>query len=193
MVVGDGDEAAFLRDAVQLLLRDLVADAHFLQHLRREFGADGFVELVMDPVHLLEFQQPVGGRGDPTPQPPLDSQEFLKLVHLQDGGFGLRFGYSNLLFHLSIIKGNNFPRISIIFASAMQHLGEIISLMVAVFWTVTAIFADKASHRIGSMSTNVLRLAMAFLFLAVLLWCTIGRPYPLYADGKAWLWSASCS
>ena len=42
----------------------------------------------------------------------------------------------------------------------MQHLGEIISLLVAVFWTVTALFADKASHRIGSMSTNVLRLAM---------------------------------
>ena len=70
----------------------------------------------------------------------------------------------------------------------MQHLGEIISLMVAVFWTVTAIFADKASHRIGSMSTNVLRLAMAFLFLAVLLWTTLGHPYPVYADGKAWLW-----
>ena len=70
----------------------------------------------------------------------------------------------------------------------MQHLGEIISLMVAVFWTVTAIFADKASHRLGSMTTNVLRLAMASLFLAVLLWFTIGRPYPLFADGKAWLW-----
>ena len=70
----------------------------------------------------------------------------------------------------------------------MQHLGEIISLMVAVFWTVTAIFADKASHRIGSMSTNVLRLAMASVFLAVLLWVTLGHPYPLYADGKAWLW-----
>ena len=70
----------------------------------------------------------------------------------------------------------------------MQHLGEIISLMVAVFWTVTAIFADKASHRLGSMSTNVLRLAMASVFLAVLLWVTLGQPYPLYADGKAWLW-----
>ena len=70
----------------------------------------------------------------------------------------------------------------------MQHLGEIISLTVAVLWTVTAIFADKASHRIGSMSTNVLRLAMASLFLAAFLWITLGHPYPLYADGKAWLW-----
>ena len=70
----------------------------------------------------------------------------------------------------------------------MQHLGEIISLIVAVSWTVTAIFADKASHRLGSMATNVLRLAMASLFLAILLWFTIGRPYPLYADGRAWFW-----
>ena len=70
----------------------------------------------------------------------------------------------------------------------MQHLGEIISLAVAVSWTVTAIFADKASHRIGSMSTNVLRLALASVFLAALLWVTVGHPYPVFADGKAWLW-----
>lgn len=70
----------------------------------------------------------------------------------------------------------------------MQHLGELISLTVAVSWTVTAIFADKASHRIGSMSTNVLRLALASLFLAVLLWVTVGHPYPVFADGQAWLW-----
>ena len=70
----------------------------------------------------------------------------------------------------------------------MQHLGELISLTVAVSWTVTAIFADKASHRIGSMSTNVLRLALASVFLAVLLWVTVGHPYPVFANGRAWLW-----
>jgi len=70
----------------------------------------------------------------------------------------------------------------------MQHLGEIISLVVAVSWTVTAIFADKASHRLGSMTTNVIRLVLASLFLAILLWITLGHPYPVFADGKAWLW-----
>ena len=70
----------------------------------------------------------------------------------------------------------------------MQHLGEIISLVVAVSWTVTAIFADKASHRLGSMTTNVIRLSLASVFLAVLLWITLGHPYPVHADGKAWLW-----
>lgn len=72
----------------------------------------------------------------------------------------------------------------------MNHLGEIISLIVAVSWTVTALFADKASHRIGSMSANVLRLSLASVLLALLLWFTLGHPYPVYADGKAWLWLA---
>ena len=70
----------------------------------------------------------------------------------------------------------------------MPHLGEFISLVVAVFWTVTALFADKASHRLGSMTANVLRLSMAFVFLGLLLWVSIGRPYPAHASGEAWLW-----
>ena len=72
----------------------------------------------------------------------------------------------------------------------MAHAGEIISLVVAVSWTITAFFADKASHRLGSMTTNVIRLALASVFLALLLWVTLGHPYPVYADGKAWFWLA---
>ena len=72
----------------------------------------------------------------------------------------------------------------------MNHLGEAISLIVAVSWTVTALFADKASHRLGSMTANVLRLCLAFVFLGALLWVTIGHPYPVYATPEAWLWLA---
>ena len=72
----------------------------------------------------------------------------------------------------------------------MNHLGEIISLVVAVSWTVTALFADKASHRLGSNTANVLRLSLAVVFLAVILWITVGSPYPVYANGQAWLWLA---
>ncbi len=72
----------------------------------------------------------------------------------------------------------------------MNHIGEIISLIVAVSWTFSAWFADKASRRIGSMVTNVIRLALATLFLGILLWITTGHPYPVFADGKAWLWLA---
>ena len=70
----------------------------------------------------------------------------------------------------------------------MQHIGEIISLGVAVSWTITAWFADKASRRVGAMVTNVLRLALATLFLGILLWITLGHPYPIYADSNTWLW-----
>lgn len=72
----------------------------------------------------------------------------------------------------------------------MHHIGEIISLLVAVSWTVTALFADKASHRIGPMAANVLRLSLATVLLAALLWVTLGHPYPVYASGEAWLWLA---
>ena len=73
----------------------------------------------------------------------------------------------------------------------MQHLGEIISLVVALSWTLTALFADKASHRMGSLSTTIIRLVLATFFLAVILWIGVGHPYPVYADGKAWAWLAA--
>ncbi len=72
----------------------------------------------------------------------------------------------------------------------MAHLGEIISLIVAFCWTATALFADEASHRIGTMSVNVIRLLLGTVFLSVILWIGTGAPYPVYADGKAWLWLA---
>ena len=40
------------------------------------------------------------------------------------------------------------------------------------------------------MVTNVIRLVLATVFLGALLWVSIGHPYPVYADGKAWLWLA---
>ena len=70
----------------------------------------------------------------------------------------------------------------------MYYLGEIISLGVAVSWTVTAWFSDKESRRVGSTVTNALRLTLAVVFLAFLLWITVGHPYPVYADGRTWLW-----
>lgn len=72
----------------------------------------------------------------------------------------------------------------------MPHLGELISLIVAATWTVTAMFADKASHRFGSMAANVLRLSLAAVFLALMLWISVGHPYPVYADRNAWIWLA---
>ncbi len=72
----------------------------------------------------------------------------------------------------------------------MAHLGEIISLAVAVSWTATALFADEASHRLGSLPVNVIRLVLGSVFLGLILWFTIGAPYPRFADGPTWFWLA---
>lgn len=72
----------------------------------------------------------------------------------------------------------------------MQYLGEIISLIVAVSWTTGAIFADVASHRIGSINLNIIRMVFALLFLAAILFAFTGSPVPLHTDGKTRFWFA---
>ena len=70
----------------------------------------------------------------------------------------------------------------------MQYLGEVISLTVAVSWTVTALFAEIGSKRLGSLQMNVIRMLLSLFMLGATLWYFTGSPYPLYADGKAWFW-----
>ena len=71
-----------------------------------------------------------------------------------------------------------------------SYFGEIIALVVAISWTATALFADVASHRLGSLPLNLIRMVLSWLFLSVMLWIVTGAPYPLYANGKAWFWLA---
>ena len=70
----------------------------------------------------------------------------------------------------------------------MHYLGEAISLTVAVSWTVTALFAEIGSKRLGSLQMNVVRMVLSLVMLGTTLWWFTGAPYPLYADGKTWIW-----
>ena len=70
----------------------------------------------------------------------------------------------------------------------MHYLGEAISLTVAVSWTVTALFAEVGSKRLGSLQMNVIRMILSLIMLGATLWWFTGSPYPLYADGKVWFW-----
>ena len=70
----------------------------------------------------------------------------------------------------------------------MHYWGEIISLVVAVSWTVTALFAEVGSKRLGSLQMNVIRMLLSLCMLGATLWWFTGSPYPLYADGQAWFW-----
>jgi len=68
------------------------------------------------------------------------------------------------------------------------YLGEFSALLVAVFWTVTAIAFEKASLKIGSLSLNVIRLFMGLFFLSLYVWIRSGTPFPSGATGFNWFW-----
>lgn len=70
----------------------------------------------------------------------------------------------------------------------MAHVGEMIALGVAVSWTATALFADIASHRIGALTLNLIRMVLSILMLSLLLWVVTGSPYPTGANAAAWGW-----
>ncbi len=67
-------------------------------------------------------------------------------------------------------------------------IGELISLFVALSWTVTALFAEVGSKRMGSLPFNTIRMTMSLLFLSLTLWLVMGVPYPRFADNATWTW-----
>lgn len=70
----------------------------------------------------------------------------------------------------------------------MQYIGETISLVVSVLWTVSALASEVGSKHLGVYVLNVWRLGLSLLFGALLLWATMGAPYPVHAGAEAWLW-----
>ena len=70
----------------------------------------------------------------------------------------------------------------------MAYLGEFISLGVAFSWTISALSSEYGSRRLGVLVMNVWRLGVALLFSGVLLWFTLGHPYPVNASSVTWFW-----
>lgn len=68
------------------------------------------------------------------------------------------------------------------------YLGEFTALLVAVFWTVTALAFEKASLRIGSLSLNLIRLVIGFIFLTIFIWIKRGIALPVDASSFNWTW-----
>lgn len=66
--------------------------------------------------------------------------------------------------------------------------GEIISLVVAVSWTVTALAAEKASRYASALTMNVVRMCIAIPLFFILLLSTTGSCLPMYADAATWGW-----
>ena len=67
-------------------------------------------------------------------------------------------------------------------------IGRVVALATAVCWTGTAIAFENAGKKIGSLSLNLLRLLMAFVFISIFLWITRGLPLPLDASAYEWRW-----
>ncbi len=70
----------------------------------------------------------------------------------------------------------------------MQYLGELISIGVAVSWTLSALFFEYAGKRIGSLIVNILRLIFAIFLMGGFLIIVTGSPFPQQADNATWFW-----
>ncbi len=68
------------------------------------------------------------------------------------------------------------------------HLGEFSALLVAVFWTISALAFESASRRVGSLSVNLLRLVAGLFFLSIMTFIRRGVFFPTDASGENWLW-----
>ncbi len=68
------------------------------------------------------------------------------------------------------------------------HLGEFAALAVALFWTITALAFQSASSKVGSLTVNSLRLALAFVFLGISTLFSRGHFLPVDASLHNWVW-----
>jgi drug/metabolite transporter (DMT)-like permease len=69
-----------------------------------------------------------------------------------------------------------------------NHLGEFAALLTALFWTVTSLSFESASHKIGSVAVNILRLVIGFTFLSVFTLIRRGLILPVDASYENWIW-----
>lgn len=71
----------------------------------------------------------------------------------------------------------------------MTYIGELISIGVAFSWTATALLSEYGSRHMGNLTLNVLRMALALLLSALLLWAVTGCPLPsgVTAEGCGWM------
>ena len=70
----------------------------------------------------------------------------------------------------------------------MNRSGELLSVVVAVSWTVSALLSESASKRMGEAVANVYRMLVALVMLYVVLAFSGGTDLLFHANSEAWLW-----
>jgi len=69
-----------------------------------------------------------------------------------------------------------------------SHFGELIALLTAICWTVTALVFQQATRRAGSLSVNIIRLLIAFVIFMVVSIFFRGSFFPSGASQFNWVW-----
>jgi drug/metabolite transporter (DMT)-like permease len=69
-----------------------------------------------------------------------------------------------------------------------SHPGEFSAILVAIFWTITALAFESASNKVGSLPVNIIRLTFGFVFLSILNLVIRGRFFPADASVHNWIW-----
>jgi len=72
----------------------------------------------------------------------------------------------------------------------VAHTGEFAALAVALFWTITALAFESASKKVGSLTVNIFRLLLAFIFIGVFTLISRGHFFPVDATTHNWIWLA---
>jgi drug/metabolite transporter (DMT)-like permease len=70
----------------------------------------------------------------------------------------------------------------------LPYAGQLAALGTASCWAASTLAFDAACQRIGSLVVNLLRLAIAFVLLALACALLRGRALPLDATAHAWVW-----
>jgi drug/metabolite transporter (DMT)-like permease len=71
---------------------------------------------------------------------------------------------------------------------SMDYIGEIAALLTSFLFTITAVVFTQASHQVGSMIVNRVRLVIALLYLMLINLVLFSQPLPIASGGDRWLW-----
>jgi drug/metabolite transporter (DMT)-like permease len=75
--------------------------------------------------------------------------------------------------------------------TSIPHIGELAALGTACCWTMTALAFESASVRVGSLSVNFIRLAVAAILLTAFGLAVRGLPLPTDAGAGTWAWMSA--
>lgn len=70
----------------------------------------------------------------------------------------------------------------------MGYLGEIFAILTAVCWAITSTAFEHAGKKMGSLTLNIIRLLLAFVFLMIFTGIIRGNPLPTDAGMDTWKW-----